>query len=126
MNRIRTLAITAILISLTACVTQPAQYDWADYETGLYNYYKDPTKLDAYMEKLADATRQGEIDGHIAPGLHAEYGYVLMTQGKSADAISEFNAEKKRFPESTVLMDRMVTLANGKAIKTSNASPPTK
>jgi hypothetical protein len=97
---------------LAACVPPP-HYQWGGYEQSLYGYYKDPAKADEYTLKLAEAVKRGEEEGHIAPGLHAEYGYMLMNSGKNTEAIAEFESEKKRWPDSTLLMDRMIRLANG-------------
>ncbi len=109
----RSLLLAVALASLAACA-QPPHYQWADYEPALYDFYKHPENADAYTEKLARAVERGEAEGHVAPGLHAEYGYMLLGAGKTADAVVQFEAEKKRWPESTLLMDRMIRLASGK------------
>jgi hypothetical protein len=109
----RSLLLAAVLALLAAC-GQPPHYQWADYEPALYDFYKHPEKADAYTEKLARAVERGEAEGHVAPGLHAEYGYMLLGAGKTADAVVQFEAEKKRWPESKLLMDRMIRLASGK------------
>jgi len=110
---IRFSLIGAIL--LFASCAKPSHYEWGGYEESLYKYYKDPGAADAYTEQLAQAARQGDATGRTAPGIHAEYGYMLMTAGRRADALAEFEAEKRLWPESTVLMDRMIGLANRKS-----------
>lgn len=98
----------------------PQQYVWGSYETALYGYYKDPDRLESLMTVLEIAIAQGEksaqetgsADGagtsRIAPGLYAEYGYLLMIQNQGAKAKSYFTKEKQSWPESTVLMDKMI------------------
>ncbi len=115
--------LAATLASLAACA-QPPHYQWADYEPALYDFYKHPEQADAYTEKLARAVERGEAEGHVAPGLHAEYGYMLLGAGKTADAVVQFEAEKKRWPESTLLMDRMIRLASGKGGPAPAAAAP--
>ena len=102
-------------VATTACVQR--HYEWGGYDEALYRYYKDPAQADSFAEKLSLAIAQGETSGKIAPGLHAEYGYLLLAQGRSNDAVEQFETEKRHWPEAKVLMDRMITLArtgNGK------------
>jgi hypothetical protein len=56
--------------------------------------------------KAADAHNQP-----VAPGLRAEYGYLLLQQGKAPEAVSAFRAEEKQWPESKVFMDHMIQVA---------------
>ena len=109
---IRILAL-AMLIPIAACVP-PERYTWGGYEDALYISYRDVSKQEAYVEVLAKTVARGEADGKVAPGIHAEYGYMLLTLGRKPEAIAEFDAEKRRWPESRVLMDRMIGLANGR------------
>jgi hypothetical protein len=111
MKAMRHLLPIVALGLLAACATPP-HYQWGGYEQSLYSYYKSPAKADQYTLKLAEAVRRGEEQGHVAPGLHAEYGYMLMNSGRKAEAIAEFESEKQRWPDSTLLMDRMIRLAN--------------
>lgn len=110
---------------LAACA-QPPHYQWGGYEPALYAYYRDPSKADAYALRLREAVKRGEEQGHVAPGLHAEYGYMLMTSGRKAEAIAQFEAEKRRWPDSTVLMDRMIRLASDKDSAPEQASAKAK
>jgi hypothetical protein len=98
---------------MAACV-QPDHYRWEAYEPGLYAYYKDPSSVDRFMEQLAEAVRRGETEGRVAPGLHAEYGYMLLAAGRTTEAVGQFELEKKRWPEATVLMDRMIGVVRNK------------
>jgi hypothetical protein len=107
--------VIGTLLLLPAACAKPSHYEWGGYEDSLYKYYKDPTTAGSYMEELAKAAHQGDATGRTAPGIHAEYGYMLLTADRRADAITEFDAEKRLWPESTVLMNRMIGLANGKA-----------
>lgn len=102
------------LLALAGCVS-PERYDWGSYEEQLYAYYKDPQKAAAYTEELAKLVAQGDADGKIAPGLHAEYGYMLATTGRPAEAVAQFEAEKRRWPESAHLMDAMIASTTGPA-----------
>ena len=108
----RPTAIGALLL-LAGCVPQ-SHYVWDKYDTSLYNFYEDLATASAYTEQLALVVHDGDAAGRTAPGVHAEYGYMLLTAGNGGGAIVQFEAEKRLWPESTVLMDRMIGLANGK------------
>ena len=47
----------------------------------------------------------------MAPGLYAEYGFLLMRRGENARAIEYYNKEKALWPESAVFMDSMIQTA---------------
>jgi hypothetical protein len=57
----------------------------------------------------------GEPDRKVPPGSYAEYGYVLLLQGKRDEAMAYFEREKRAWPESTRLMDILLntTTADG-------------
>ena len=94
---------------LAGCATTHDKYDWGSYEHTLYVYYKEPAAAGAMMGSLqsiiTDADRTHEI---VPPGIYAEYGYLLLKQGKSQEAVSEFKQEESHWPESRVFMDRMI------------------
>lgn len=113
MTFVKKLCVVAALVPMAACV-QTDHYRWEAYEPGLYAYYKDPSSADRFVEQLAEAVRRGETDGRVAPGLHAEYGYMLLAAGRINEAIGQFELEKKHWPEATVLMDRMIAVARDK------------
>lgn len=122
MTRTIVLAAAALML-LSGCVTQN-KYDWGTYDTSLYGYYKDPEQLEELMQALeqtiddstAASTQQASAtDGSprkIAPGLYAEYGYLLMLTNRRGEARKYFLMEKETWPESTVLMDKMIAVVD--------------
>ncbi|CAG9179532.1 DUF4810 domain-containing protein [Cupriavidus pampae] len=99
-------------LALSACAPQ-TKYAWGSYEPALYSYYKTPGAADAFGEQLNKVITTAEAhNGKVPPGMYAEYGNILLEQGKRKDAIVFFEKEKAAWPESTVLMTRMVALAN--------------
>lgn len=104
--------ILVLLTGLLGACAPPSAYHWGDYQAGLYSYYKDPEALDAFMEALEDAIQEGEADQRVPPGLYAEYGYLLMAKGRRDEAIVYFNKEKSAWPESTVLMEKLISVAS--------------
>ncbi|RWA55067.1 hypothetical protein AU476_08245 [Cupriavidus sp. UYMSc13B] len=80
----------------------------------LYTYYKTPAASEAFAEQLNKTISTAESSGtKVAPGLYAEYGNVLLEQGKGKEAAVWFEKEKAAWPESAVLMTRMVQIASG-------------
>lgn len=112
---------------LISCAPQQ-RFVWGSYESELYGYYKDPERLENLMKALETAIARGEeaaksdasSDGakprRIAPGLYAEYGYLLLIKNESDKARSYFEKEKQTWPESVTLMDKMIAVVDqGKA-----------
>jgi hypothetical protein len=103
------------LLALAGCRTAPTYY-WGNYEATTYSGYSKPGKLDLTAqasllnEDLAHAER---AHLRVNPGLHAQLGYVYVQMGRVGDAREQFIAEKTLFPESTVLMDRMIAKLEG-------------
>lgn len=99
--------LIVVVFSLSGCAT-PSKYQWGRYESSLYSHYKNPADQEQFAENLAATIAKGEQTGAVPPGIYAEYGYVLYSIGRNADAISYFEKEKKTWPESALLMDKMI------------------
>lgn len=116
-------------VSLLAACGPQNMYEWGSYEYRLYGYYKDPEQLEELMTALRTTIEDGESASkesgkstsggdktrRIAPGLYAEYGYLLLIKNKGSDAKRYFQKEKESWPESTVLMDKMIKAVDGDA-----------
>ncbi len=109
----RFLCISVAMLALSACATAPQpKYDWGNYEQSMYGYYKSPANASELIASIATTIKNAEANKRsVGPGMYAEYGYLLLQQGNSQDAIVNFEKEKARWPESTQLMDRMSKLA---------------
>lgn len=84
------------------------KYHWGNYENSLYRYYKNPSEVEEMSEALAIIIVKGERDGKVPPGLYAEYGYLLLVTGNTGEAVNYFEKEKNIWPESSMLMDKMI------------------
>lgn len=98
------------LMFLAGCVTKhPDHYTWGNYDGSLYAYYKNPENSAAYMASLSKIVAEAETSKKtLAPGLYAEYGYMLLQQKKTDEAIIYFKKEKQTWPESGYFMDGMI------------------
>jgi hypothetical protein len=117
--RILSIVAVSAAVFLSGCATQPAKYGWGNYEGSLYSYYKDPTKSAEYKAELESTIVSSESTNKpVAPGLYAEYGYLLMQEGKNKEAVAQFEKEKAKWPESTYLMNNMIRVASSATAKT--------
>lgn len=114
MNRPMLVIFTAILSGalLSGCAANRQKYSWSGYDQALYDYYKHPGDTADYMKALRTAIDDaGRINKPVAPGIFAEYGYLLMQQKQYEKAAYFFGREKATWPESARFMDGMIKTA---------------
>lgn len=95
---------------LYGCVTSKPTYYWEGYSESLTNYKKEPTeeKRKAHEDMLVRIIKRSEENGaRVPPGIYCELGYMMATDGKMAEAQSYFELEKKTYPESSILVDKL-------------------
>ncbi|WP_257293530.1 DUF4810 domain-containing protein [Endozoicomonas sp. YOMI1] len=112
-KKITSMTVLAATVLMAGCQTSQGLYHWGEYESGLYGYYKDPAQLATLSEQLLTAIEAA--DGRVAPGMYAEYGTLLLQQGKKKEAIAYYSKEKELWPESRHLMDAMINNLAGTA-----------
>ncbi len=121
--RARLLVAVAAAAAVAGCVKQ-TRYHWGQYDAALYQHYKNPQDRDAYVAALKTTILEAEQLGEkVPPGVCAEYGYALFEEGQAAQALPWFQREKETWPESTVLMDKMIRNAQRRATE---PAPPAK
>lgn len=112
MSPMRLTLLAAALATLSACapVAGPL-YHWGPYEDLLYAMYAAPGKADpgVQVERLSRDIAEAQSKGQrVAPGVHLHLGYMYWLEGNAASARQAMEAEKRLFPESAVLVDRML------------------
>lgn len=86
-------------------------YYWGSYEDLVYVSFAEPGKLAPAEQIKVMEEDQRDADKHskpLPPGFHAHLGYLYSTIGNKEAARANFEAEKRLFPESAVLMDRLL------------------
>jgi hypothetical protein len=83
------------------------KYQWGGYDKHLLSHFQKPDIVKMDKSLTADV-HQAENAKKVPPGLYAELGYVKYEQGRYDEAVSWFEKEKALWPESTVLMDKMI------------------
>lgn len=100
-------AVTMVATSvfLSGCAPK-GLYDWGGYERSLYDYYKNPNQLEELAISIKETIKKSA--GRIPPGLYAEYGGLMLQQGKKEEAIIYFEKEREAWPESKYFMDSLI------------------
>lgn len=106
------LAFAVLALGLAGCQQPSGKYYWGHYESIIYVSYAQPDKLTVpkQIETLkSDVAEAGKRKLMVPPGVHAQLGALYAQSGDIKNAEAEFLAEKNLYPESTVMMDRMLT-----------------
>ena len=105
----RGLILLCLASALGACTSTSSLYQWGSYPNALNSYTKTGDAAE-FEQKLRETIEKGENkgEGQIPPGVYAELGYILMTNKQPAEALIFFENEKAAYPESAVLMDKMI------------------
>jgi hypothetical protein len=102
----------AFIIALSAGCASSTLYRWGDYDEALYQHYRHPEDRQQFVESLTRIILDNEQRGaRMPPGAYAEYGWALYEEGRGPDAIKYFEKESALWPESRVLMQKMIAVA---------------
>lgn len=95
--------------TLSGCAK--SHYAWNNYDTSLYNHYKDPSRKEEFATKLKETLEEAEASKRVPPGMYAEYGFLLYEQGNSLEAVRYYQKEYDLWPESRFFMTKMINAA---------------
>ena len=85
---------------------------WSGYQHVLSSANDTPEKVKASEARLLRLIKKSDAAGRkVAPGLLAEYGYFFYERGEFTTAIYWFEREIGQWPESAVLMKKMIKRA---------------
>ena len=99
-----------LLLLLSSCASQTI-YHWGHYQELLYDQYQTPGKAtpEYQVTKLEEDIEEAKNKNKpLPPGFFAHLGYQYLQMGRTSDAKESFEAEKRQYPESAVLMDRFL------------------
>ena len=102
--------ISVISIALVGC-QPPSNYYWGNYSYSLYAYKKAPDEktLLNHKNSLYDIISSSQLYGkQIPPGIYGELGYILLKEGKRQDGINYLQKEMQLFPESRILLNKII------------------
>ncbi len=120
MTQLTRLCVTGLLAVILGGCAGPKLYYWGDYSDTLYANRKTPgdeTQFVHIQELREIITVSKQRNQRVPPGVYAELGYFYLKTNQSRLAVDYFRQEQQLYPESTVLMERL--------IKKVSASTPT-
>lgn len=98
---------------LSSCTVQKPLYSWAKYESASYNYLKNSDEkstqalIENYQKIIENQTGTRKV---TPPGVYADYGYVLLQTGKTAEGKALLIKETELYPESKIFIDRILKM----------------
>ena len=105
-----------IAIGLVGCAAGPQPlYSWGSYTQQTYLMYNQPEKAtpSAQIIKLeAEIEKAKAKNLAVPPGLYAHLGLLSLQVNNAQKAVEYFQLERQVYPESTVLMDRLLRKMN--------------
>jgi hypothetical protein len=66
---------------------------------------------------MKEVVMRAEEEGRVPPGIYAEYGFLLLEQGDRRTAVQYFQKEAAKWPESRMLMEKMIAVAEKRFTK---------
>jgi len=101
----------ALLIMSTYGCGPKRLYHYGSYSNTLYDYRKDSNheNLMKHIKEMESIVVESNEQGmRIPPGLYGEMGYMYLKAKNTGKALEYFNRERNLYPESIILMDRMI------------------
>ncbi|MBM3418688.1 MAG: DUF4810 domain-containing protein [Bacteroidetes bacterium] len=97
----------------TSCVSKKDLYFWDKYDVSSYLYLKNNNEQSA-QELIATyesiIVKQNEIRKVVPPGIYADYGFILMQNGKVEKGNLMLQKEIELYPESKIFIDRIIKM----------------
>ncbi len=114
-------------VALVASGCAPGtMYHWNGYDDVLYHHYRNPQDREGFVESLRRMVLDADERGlRTPPGVAAELGYALYEEGRPQDAIPWFDRERQQWPESQLLMSKMIRNAQLRAGGKAGPAPAT-
>jgi hypothetical protein len=116
-----------VAAGLAGCAAGPSTlYAWGGYDDALYAHYKSPQDREAHVARLKAIVLAAEQGGRkVPPGVYAEYGYALLEEGLSDQAVVYFQKERDLWPESRLFMEKMIRNAQRQGAQRPAGTPAT-
>ena len=101
-------------LTITGCAGKKPMYYFGDYSKTYYTYVKkqNDESLSDHKQELERVISESEKEGiPVPPGIYAELGYLNLMGKNTKEAVRLFQVELKLYPESRVLMERLIQKA---------------
>jgi hypothetical protein len=107
------LIISSLTILLASCSTPKPLYTWDKYEAKSYNYLKnsDEKSTQELIENYKSIIEKQKGTRMVPPpGVYADYGFMLLQAGKTAEGKALLEKEVALYPESKIFIDRILKM----------------
>jgi hypothetical protein len=108
-----------VSLSLVGCATAPKSlYSWGEFPQQTYLTLSLPEKAtpqDQVLKLEKDIEKAKAKNLAVPPGLYAHLGLQYLNMNDAPRAIQYFELERQVYPESTVLMDRLLKKMTGQS-----------
>ncbi len=99
------------IVAISSCGSSTSLYNWRGYDSAVYNYIKksDESSKQKLIERY-EAMINGSkgTRGIPPPGICADYGYILIMDGKIKEGKEMLVMETQYYPESKPFIDRIL------------------
>lgn len=105
------LLLTAVAIVGASCTTQTPLYNWNKYDDAVYAYTKraDEKSVESLMGIYVKLIENSGGSRKVPPpGVCADYGYLLIQNGKTQEGKELLVKETVLYPESKLFVDRIL------------------
>ncbi|WP_440906018.1 DUF4810 domain-containing protein [Catenovulum sp. SX2] len=107
-----TLLAFVALLSVGCATKDNRQYYWGNYETIIYGHHLKQEDFPAQVQiqqLTKDIEKAQTIGKPVAPGVYAHLGMLYANIGDRDLALAALTKEKELYPDSTLLIDGLVT-----------------
>jgi hypothetical protein len=105
-NVVKLILVAGIAILAMSC-SSTSLYSWYDYQEDYYMCLKNSDEKSAAelaktYQKIIE--KQKDTRGVVPPGIYADYGWLLLQSGKTAEGKEMLAKEIELYPESEVFV----------------------
>ncbi len=107
------LLLTVLAFVINSCSSPKYLYSWEKYGQASYNYLKkaDEKSIEQIIVEYKKIINKQKGTRKVAPpGIHADYGFILIQQGKVKEGKENLMKEIALYPESKIFIDRILKL----------------
>lgn len=102
------LIAVCVVLFIASCTPQKLYY-WGHYDQATYNHNKNQSEesrenLVAVYEDIISKKARG-TRGEVPPGVYADYGYLLIQNGKIEEGKAFLEKELSLYPESQKVVE---------------------
>ena len=109
------LCLLILILVLSSCTStqQVSMYNWAGYEDISYKFLKNRTEeetenlISCYKDVINEANGTRNVP---PPGICADYGFLLLQEGKKEQGGKMLMKEIILYPESRIFIERILKM----------------